>query len=128
MESINNQNIDNENPLCLIFSDVGSYIIEEKGNKYLIFALTKNNREVLELYKNFWSEIKKDIKVINSGESVKYKEDLMKIRFDSYDDDLSLGKILSFSVLNIVVESVFQIEDVHNPRIHIHECEYECEH
>ena len=33
MESINS-----EIPLCLIFSDVDAYIIEENGNKYLIFA------------------------------------------------------------------------------------------
>ena len=32
----------------------------------------------------------------------------MKIRLDSYDDDLPLGKVLSFSVLNIVVKSVFK--------------------
>ena len=55
MQSINNQNIDSEIPLCLSFSDVDVYIIEENGNKYfiykLIFALTENNKELLELYK-----------------------------------------------------------------------------
>ena len=43
----------------LSFSDVDAYIIEENENKYLIFALTENNKEVLELYKKLWSEIKK---------------------------------------------------------------------
>ena len=33
MKSINNQNIDSENPLCLAFHDVDAYIIEESGNK-----------------------------------------------------------------------------------------------
>ena len=32
MESINNQNSDSENPLCVTFSDVDAYIIEE-GNE-----------------------------------------------------------------------------------------------
>ena len=42
MESINNQNIDSKNSLCLVFNDVDGYIIEESNeNKYLIFALTK---------------------------------------------------------------------------------------
>ena len=50
----------------------------------------------------------------------------MKIRLDSYDDDLPLCKILKFSVLNIVVKSVFQNENKYYPKIHIHECEYEC--
>ena len=27
-------------------------------------------------------------------------------------------------VLNIIVESVFQIKDKYHPQIHIHECEY----
>ena len=45
----------------------------------------------------------------------------MKIKFDSYDDDddLPLNKIFWFSDLNIVVESAFQIEDMHYPQIHI---------
>ena len=85
MQSINNHHIDKEIPLCLSFSDVDAYIIEENQSKYLIFALTENNKEVLELYKKLWSEIKKQIKTINSGESVKYKNDFMKSRFDSYD-------------------------------------------
>ena len=51
----------------------------------------------------------------------------MKIRLDSYDDDLPLGKVLCFSVLNIIVESVFQIKNKYYPQIHIHEFEYECE-
>ena len=76
MESIYTQNTDGENLLCLSFSDVDTYIIEESGNKYLIFALTEKNKKVLELYKKRWSEIRKQVKAINSGESVKYKEKL----------------------------------------------------
>ena len=58
-----------------------------------------------ELYKKFWSEIKKQIKGINSGESIKYKNDFMEVRLDSCDD-LPLNKTLCFSVLDIIVESV----------------------
>ena len=50
-QNINNQNIDNELPLCFSFSDVDAYIIEENKNKYLIFALTENSREMLKMYK-----------------------------------------------------------------------------
>ena len=79
MQSINNQNIDKEVPLCLSFSDVDAYIIEESGSKYLIFALTENNKEVLELYKKLWNEIKYHIKTINSGKcnSSEYGNDIM---------------------------------------------------
>ena len=51
----------------------------------------------------------------------------MKIRFDSSDDDLTLGKILSIPILSIVVKSVFQNEKKYYPQTHIHEWEYECE-
>ena len=127
-QSINNQNIDRGISLCLSFSDADAYIIEENEKKYLIFDLTENNKEVLELYKKLWSEIKKQIKCnsskFNSIESIKYVKDPIKIRFYSYDDDLLLDKILCFSVLDIIVESVFQIKDKYHPQIHIHECEY----
>ena len=49
----------------------------------------------------------------------------MKIRFDSYDNDLPLDKMLCFSDLNKIVESVFQIKDKYHSQIHIHEYEYE---
>ena len=83
MQSINNQSIDSKIPLRLSFSAVDACTVEENENKYLILALTENNKEVLELYKKLWSEIKKQIKTINSGESIKYKNDFMKIRLDS---------------------------------------------
>ena len=127
MESINNQNIVSENPLCLVFSDVDAYIIEEHNeNKYFVFVLTKNNQKTLEIYRKIWNEIKNQIETINGGESIKYKKNLMKIRFDSNGDDLPLGKILSIPILSIVVKSVFQHENKCYPQIHIHECEYEC--
>ena len=110
MQSIDNQHIDGEVPLCLRFRDVDAYFIEENESKYLVFALTEKNKEVLELYKKLWSKIKKQIKTINSGELIKYKNDFMKIRLDSYDD-LPLNKILYFPVLDIIVESIFQIKN-----------------
>ena len=119
-KNIDNQNIDTELPLCLSFNDINAYI----ENKYLIFALTENNRKMLEMHKKFWLEVKKQIEC-NSTESIKYEKDPMKIRLDSYDDDLPLNKILWFSDLNIIVESVFQIEDKDPSQVHIHECECE---
>ena len=124
MQSINNQYIDKEVLLCLSFSDVDAYIIEDNENKYLVFALAENTKEVLQLYEKLWGKIKKQIKAKNSGESIKYKNDFMKIILDSYDD-LPLNKILCFSVLIIPCESVFQIENEYYPQIHVSECEYE---
>ena len=126
MQSINNQNIDKKVPLCLSFSDVDAYIIEKSENKYLVLALTENNKKVLHAYKKLWSKTKKQIKTINRGKSIKYKNDFMKIRLDS-NDGLPLSKMSCFSVLNMPCESVFQTKNESYPQIHIHECEYECE-
>ena len=59
--NIADQYIDREFPLCFSFRDVDTYIIEENKDKYLVFALTKNNKKGLEMYKNLWSEAKKQI-------------------------------------------------------------------
>ena len=47
MQGINNQNIDREITVCLSLSTVDACIVEEDENKYLIFVLTENNKEVL---------------------------------------------------------------------------------
>ena len=60
LESINNQNIYSQNPLCLSFSDKDAYIIEESRDKYLFFALTKKNKEVLKHIKNFGVKLEKN--------------------------------------------------------------------
>ena len=106
MQNINNQNIDNELPLCLSFSSVDAYIIEENENKYLIFALTEKNKKMLEMYEKICGEVEKQIKC-NSTESIKYEKEPMKIRLDLYDYDSPLNKILWFPDLNIIVESAF---------------------
>ena len=51
-KNINNQNVDNEHPLCISFYNVDAYVIKENENEYLIFALTENNRKILEKYQN----------------------------------------------------------------------------
>ena len=77
MQSINNQNVDRETPLCLSFSNVDAYIVEENENKCLIFILTENNKKVLELYKK------------NSG--VKLKSQLKQ---EIVDNQLNIEMIL----------------------------------
>ena len=124
IESTENHDIDFENPLYLVFSDVDAYIMEEsQESKYFIFPLTKK-KKVLEIYRKLRNEIKNQIKTINGGELTKYKKDFMKITVNSNDDDLPLGKVLSFAVLGIVVKSAFLNKNKYYPQIHIHECKY----
>ena len=43
------------------------------------------NKEVSKKYEEVWEGVKKEIKVINSGEKVAYGKDFKKIRFESND-------------------------------------------
>ena len=73
--------INSVNPLYLIVHKVEGFIEEKEGSKYLNFAFTDSNSEVLKKQTEIWSGIKDKIKAINSGESGKYGKDYMKIKF-----------------------------------------------
>ena len=91
--------------------------------------MIENNKEVLELYKKLWNEIKYHIKTKNSEKcnSIEYGSDIIKIILSPHDG-MPLNKILKFSVLNILYKSVFQSENKYYPQFQLTgECEYECE-
>ena len=50
-------NIHSVNPIYCIINDVDEHIEESNGNKYLIFASTDTNKEVLINYAKLWDEI-----------------------------------------------------------------------
>ena len=60
---------------------------QKNGNKYLIFASTDKNKEVLTKYTELWDGIKNQVKTINGGKPGEYRKDFMKIKFNS-DDNL----------------------------------------
>ena len=93
------------NPLYLINGEVNRYIEENNGNKYLVFASTNKNKEVLEKYTELWDGIKNLIEKIN-GRLVEYENDFMKIKFNS-DDSLPLDKILKLYNLIVIFRSFF---------------------
>ena len=105
MKNLDYRNIHSVNRLCLVF-DKDGYNKEGNGNKYLIFAATCKNKEVLTNYTELWNKIKNLIKKTNvkPGE---YKNWFMRIKSDS-DDDRALGKILSLHEMTIVIRSVSQ--------------------
>ena len=73
MKSLDSENIDSENPLCLFFTDVDAHIITENdGYKYLTFLSTNKNKNVLRKYTDVWNGIKNHIETINDGKSIKY--------------------------------------------------------
>ena len=124
-KSINDyENVTSVNPLYLIINNIYGYIEESNGNKYLSFASTDNNKEVLNRYIKLWDEIKYHIQTINASEFGEYDKDYMKIKFDS-DDNLPLNKMLKFSVLTIIIRSVFEKDGKYYPQIFLDDCLYE---
>ena len=61
------------NPLYLIVGVVEEYIEEKNGNKYLVFASTDKNKEVLEKYKEIWDKTKSLIKKISDKQVIMMK-------------------------------------------------------
>ena len=102
--------------MYLIINDVDVYIEEDDKNKYLSFASTDNNKEVLKKYIKFWDEVKYHIQTINVDEFSEYGKDYMKIKFDS-NDNLPLNKILKFSILTIIIRNVFEKDGKYYPQI-----------
>ena len=76
-------------------------------NKYLIFASSKKNKEILTKYTEIWDEIKYLIKTISDSEVGEYGKDFMKIKFSS-DYTLPLNKTLKLYMLTVTVISVFE--------------------
>ena len=84
----------------------------KKWKKYLIFASTDKNKEVLRKYTELWDRMKSLIEKINDklGE---YGKDCMKIKFNSGNN---LGKILKLHNLTVAVKSVFQEDSKFHPQ------------
>ena len=81
-------NINSVNALYLLFNKIDGQIIESNGNKYLIFASTDKNKELLTKYTEIWNKVKSLIEKI-SDKPGEYGKDFMKIKFH-LDDNLPL--------------------------------------
>ena len=109
-------------PLYLVFNDVDVYFSCVDKDKYLTFASTDKNEEVLKNYKKLWDEVKKEIRTIKGGiEPFEYDKDYMRIRFES-DNELPLNKILNIPACIIIVRSVFEDNDKFFPQVHLNNC------
>ena len=118
------ENINSVNPLYLMIGEADRYIEKSNGNKYLTFASTEKNKEVLEKYTKLWDGIEYHIQTINADKSGEYGKDYMKIKFNS-DDNLPLNKILKLHTLAIIVRSVFEEDGKYYPQVFLDECLYE---
>ena len=110
--------------MYFIIVKANEYIEESNGNKYLVFASTDGNKEVLTKSTELWDEIKYLIKTMNGGEAGEYQKDCIKIRLES-DDNLLLNKTLKLRILTVVVRSVFEEDGKYYPQVFLGECLYE---
>ena len=72
-------------------------------------------------YESVWSEIKSEIKRINSGEEVFYEKSYCKVSINT-EDDLPLKKSLKFLTLTLNINLVFQANNKFYPQIYLDEC------
>ena len=92
--------------ICVLMTQMGT--LKKTMELNIQFSLLqKKNKEALKNYKKLWKESKRQIKVINGDEPIKYKKGFMKIKFES-DDNLPLGKTFSISDIIIVAASVLE--------------------
>ena len=123
MKDLDYIKINSVNPLYFIINKADGCIEEKNGNKYLIFASTDKNKEVLSKNTELWDKIKDLTEKIND-KPVEYRKEYMKIKFNS-DDNLPVSKLLKLHNLTIVVRSVFQEDHKDYPQVFLDEYLYE---
>ena len=107
----------------MIIDEVGEYVEEKNGNKYLILDSTDKNKEVLIKYTKLWDGIKNSIEKVNNklGE---YGIDFMTIKFNSADN-LPLNKILKLHNIAIIIRYVFEEYGKYYSQVFLDKCLYE---
>ena len=116
-------NIHSVNPLYLTIGEINGSIEEKNGNKYLTFASTDKNKEVLEKNTKIWDVIKELIDKIDNKPG-EYQKDYMKIKFSS-DDSFPLNKPLKLYMLTIIARSAFKEDGKYYLQIFLDERLYE---
>ena len=125
MKSIGDyENIHSVNSFYSIIGKVDGFIEESNGNKYLVFASTDKQKEVLTKYREPWDKIKYLIKTINGGKAGEYGKDFMKIRSEP-DDNLPLNKTMKLQMLTVIVRSVFEEDGEYYPQFFLDQYLYE---
>ena len=87
----------------------------------MIFVSTDKNKEALENYTELWDKTKDQIELRSGNKPTEYKNDFMKIRFDS-GDNLPLVKILNIPACT--KQELLSTSFLHE---YFYECEYEYE-
>ena len=96
-------------------------ILSFDENKYLIFARTEKNKEIMEKYEELSDFIKEEIRLFEGTESVEFSKNYTMIKFNS-DAKVPINKILNISVCVIIITFVSKRDDKYYPQIYLDSC------
>ena len=102
--------------------NANGYIEEINEDKYLVFDVTYENKELLKRYDDVFNGIMDKIKKIDD-DWLEYSKDYMKIRFSS-DDNLPLNKPLKFYNMTVTIRCVFSEDNKLYPQVFLDEALY----
>ena len=114
--------VNNGNPLCLRIDNASGYIEEINEDKYQVFDVRDENKELLKRYDDVFNGIMDKIKKIDD-DWLEYSKDYMKIRFSS-DDNLPLNKPLKFYQMTVTIRYVFSEDNKLQPQVFLDEALY----
>ena len=95
--------------------NASGYIEEINEDKYLVFNVTDENRELLERYDDVFNRIMSKIEKIDDN-WLKYSKGYKKIKFNS-DDNLPLNKPLKFYNMTVTIRCVFSEDNKLYPQV-----------
>ena len=97
--------VNSVNPLYLRIDNASGYIEEINEDKYLVFDVRDENKELLKRYDVVFNGLTDKIKKIDD-DWLEYSKGYKKIKFNS-DDNLPLNKPLKFYNMTVTIRCVF---------------------
>ena len=107
--------VNSVNPLYLRIDNTSGYIEEINEDKYLVFDVKDENKELLKRYDDVFNGLIDKIKKIDD-DWLEYTKDYTKIKFNS-DDNLPLNKPLKFYQMTITIRCVISEENKLYPQV-----------
>ena len=111
--------VNSVNPLYLHIDNASGYIEEINEDKYLVFDVRDENKELLKSYDDVFNGIMGKIKKIDD-DWLEYTKDYTKIKFNS-DDNLPLKKPLKLYNMVVTIRCVFSEDNKLYPQVFLDE-------
>ena len=107
--------VNSVNPLYLRIDNASGYIEKINKDKYLVFDVRDENKELLKKYGDVFNGLIDKIKKIDD-DWLEYTKDYTKIQFNS-DDNLPLNKPLKFYQMTITIRCIISEDNKLYPQV-----------